>query len=138
MKFNETKPASWIDGIIAIGDGTLYAHCTTLSPDKIMVSGLDPSKSLLDRLLTSREDVIRYNCFLYAFNLSDDHTLCKAHRMSQWAVPGNYAYIFSGSNRRYMSDRKLLKNVEVGFLDEVRWADITAYKIGPKKVLQVI
>jgi hypothetical protein len=128
MKFNETKPASWIEGRIPMGDGVLFAHCTSLTPDKIMVAGLDPSKSLLDRLLTSDPNVMRYNCFLYAFNLEDGGGLCKAHRMSQWAIPGNYAYVFSGSNRRYMSDRKLLKNVEVGFLDDVSWADITAYK----------
>ncbi|MCM8531022.1 MAG: hypothetical protein NE330_07680 [Lentisphaeraceae bacterium] len=58
--------------------------------------------------------------------------------MSQWAVKGNYAYVFSGNGRRYMSDRKLLKNVEVGFLDEVQWTDITAYRIGDRQVLEAI
>lgn len=91
--------------------------------------GLDPSKSRLDRLRTSDPRVMRYNCFLYAFSLQEDGRLCKAHKMSAWAVPGNYAYVFLGDDRRYMSDRALLKSVEVGFLDDVSSADITAYKI---------
>jgi hypothetical protein len=129
MDYSETKPASWIEGRIPITDAKNFAHCTTLEPRKIMAEGLDPSKSKLDRLLTSNPDIMRYNCFLYAFMLAPDGGLCKAHRMSQWAVPGNYAYVFSGSNRRYMSDRGLLENVEVGFLDLIPPAEIRCYKI---------
>jgi len=134
MKFSETKSARWQEGKIPAIDKQLYVHCTTLKPAVVMKQGLDPSKSDLDRLLTEDPSVMRYNCFLYAFNLEHGR-LCKAHRMSQWAEPGNYAYVFSGSGRRYMSDRKLLKNVEVGFLDDVLPQDIKVYKIGPQHVL---
>ncbi len=134
MKFNETKSARWQEGKVPVTDKQLYVHCTALKPAVIMAEGLDPSKSELDRLLTSNPSVMRYNCFLYAFNL-DSGRLCKAHRMSQWAVQGNYAYVFSGSGRRYMSDRKLRKNVEVGFLDIILADDIKVYKIGPQHIL---
>lgn len=138
MNYNETKPASWIERRIPSTDTSNFAHCTTLEPGKIMVEGLDPSKSKLDRLLTSDPDIMRYNCFLYAFMLAPDGRLCKAHRMSQWAVPGNYAYVFSGSNRRYMSDRGLLNNVEVGFLDLIPPAEIQCYKIGANYALEPV
>jgi hypothetical protein len=141
MDFNETKPASWIEGRIPAGDNREFAHCTTLKPDIIMVQGLDPSKSKLDRILTPNPQEVLYNCFVYAFMLKDGSSgkeLCKAHRMSQWAVKGNYAYVFSGGNRRYMSDRGLLENVEVGFIDLILPSSIRCYRIGEKFVLETI
>jgi hypothetical protein len=134
LKYAEDKPASWIEGVMP-ADAGQFAHCGTITPDKLGVGGLDPSRSALDRLRTSDPNVMRYNCFLYAFAFRNG-ALSKAHKMSQWAVPGNYCYVFDGAGRRYMSDKKAYAACEVGFLDDVLRADILVYKIGAGKVLE--
>jgi hypothetical protein len=134
LKFAEDKPASWMEGVIPADAGE-FAHCGTVSPDKLGPGGLDPSRSALDIIRTNDPNVNLYNTFLYAFAFPNGK-LSKAHLTSQWAVPGNYCYVFEGAGRRYMSDRKLYKVAEVGFIDEVRRADLKPYKIGANKVLE--
>ena len=134
LKYAEDKPPSWLEGIMPADAGE-FAHCGTLSPDKLGPGGLDPSRSALDRLRTNDPNVMRYNCFLYAFAFPGG-ALSKAHRSSQWAVPGNYCYVFEGAGRRYMSDKKAYKACEVGFLDDIVRADLKVYKIGDKYALE--
>lgn len=114
-----------------VADSLLVAHATSVTPDKIRATnGLDPQYSPFDQIVMSA-GMNLYEQFVYAFALQSESppTLCKAHKMSQWAVVGNYVYVFDARGRRYMSNQKGLVNTEIGFPDMVSYADLTAYLI---------
>jgi hypothetical protein len=119
----------WLGGVVS--QSLLVGHATSVRPDEIRASGgLDPQYSPFDMVEVDSSTNL-YEQFVYAFALGseDPPTLSKAHRMSSWAVVGNYLYVFNAQGRRYMSCRKLLVATEIGFPDLVSHSDLTAYKI---------
>lgn len=125
--YDESK-LGWLAGTVK-GD-LLVGHASTVTPDKIRVTGLDPQYSPFDQIVMGGSNM--YEQFVYAFALEteDPPKLCKAHRMSSWAVAGNYLYVFNAAGRRYMSSRAGLVNTEIGFPDLIPFADLSTYKIG--------